>query len=63
MEVWLIYAIKNLLLPPASLLLALSGLFLAARGKRSGLRVVAAALSLLLLLSMPLLADYLAAAQ
>lgn len=64
MEVWIIYTLKNLLLPPASLLLlALSGLLLAVRGKCSGLVVAAAALMILLLLSMPLLANYLAAVQ
>jgi uncharacterized SAM-binding protein YcdF (DUF218 family) len=59
-NLWVKALLKSLVLPPTGLLIVVAiGLVLAARKSRIGLKVAAVALGLLLLISVPVVADFL----
>lgn len=64
MDILLIYIIKTLLLPPASLLiLAITGLFICNKRRKVGISLIATSLFALYILSLPLVSVFLASTQ
>jgi uncharacterized SAM-binding protein YcdF (DUF218 family) len=64
MDIFLIYIIKTLILPPASLLiLAIYGLFIHSKKQKFGLSLIATSILALYILSLPLVSVFLASTQ